>query len=236
MTAAVILDVDGTLVDSNDAHARAWLDAFAAHGITVAFEPVRRAIGMGGDKLLPSVAGIEEDSELGTKISDARARIFKEQYLPHINAFDGTRALAQRLAEDGYTLAVASSAKEDELDPLLKIAGVHDIVSHQTSSDDAEESKPDPDIVTAALQQAKCEPEDAIMLGDTPYDVESATRAGVTIVGLECGGWRAHDLKGAAEVYADPADLLSKYETSIFSKRGQTSGAGLTKGAAGNRS
>lgn len=216
MAAAVILDVDGTLVDSNDAHARAWLDAFAAHGITVAFDPVRRAIGMGGDKLMPSVAGIEEDSPLGSRISEHRARVFKEHYLPHIRPFDGTRALAQRLAADGYTLTVASSAKEEELSPLLEIAGVADLVAHQTSSDDADESKPDPDIVTAALKEAKCPPEGAIMLGDTPYDVEAARRAGVRIVGLECGGWRREDLDGAAEVYANPADLLAKYEQSIF--------------------
>jgi phosphoglycolate phosphatase-like HAD superfamily hydrolase len=218
MAATVILDVDGTLVDSNGAHARAWVDAFAAHGITVAFEPVRRAIGMGGDKLMPAVARIEEDSPLGTRISDARARIFKEQYLPHVRPFNGTRALVERFSADGYTLAVASSAKEDELTPLLEIAGVASLVSHQTSSDDADESKPDPDIVAAALKQAKGAPADAIMLGDTPYDVEAATRAGVAIVGLECGGWRREDLRGAIEVYADPADLLANYERSIFAR------------------
>lgn len=216
MAATVILDVDGTLVDSNGAHARAWVDAFAAHGVTVAFEPVRRAIGMGGDKLMPAVAGIEEDSPLGTRISEARARIFKEQYLPQIRPFNGTRALVERLAADGYKLAVASSAKEDELTPLLEAAGVTSLVSHQTSSDDAEESKPDPDIVSAALKQAKAAPADAIMLGDTPYDVEAATRAGVKMVGLECGGWSREDLRGAIEVYADPADLLASYERSIF--------------------
>lgn len=218
MAATVILDVDGTLVDSNGAHARAWVDAFAAHGITVAFEPVRRAIGMGGDKLMPAVAGIEEDSALGRQVSEARGRIFKEQYLPHIRSFNGTRALVERFAADGYTLAVASSAKEDELTPLLDIASVTSLVPHQTSSDDAEESKPDPDIVAAALKQAKAAPADAIMLGDTPYDVEAATRAGVRMVGLECGGWRREDLRGAIEVYADPADLLAKYGRSIFAK------------------
>jgi phosphoglycolate phosphatase-like HAD superfamily hydrolase len=216
--AAVILDVDGTLVDSNDAHARAWVDAFEAHGVTVAFDPVRRSIGMGGDKLMPAVAGIEEDTPLGKKISEARARYFKERYLPQIRSFAGTRALVQRLADDGYTLAVASSAKEDELNPLLQIAGVTDLVSHQTSSDDAEESKPEPDIVQAALKQAKAAPGDAIMLGDTPYDVEAAGRSGVKIVALECGGWSFEDLKGAVEVYSDPADLLAKYDGSILAR------------------
>jgi HAD superfamily hydrolase (TIGR01509 family) len=218
MDAAVILDVDGTLVDSNDAHARAWVDAFAAHGVTVAFDPVRRSIGMGGDKLMPAVAGIEENTPLGKKISEARAGYFKERYLPQIRSFEGTRALLQRLADDGYTLAVASSAKEEELKPLLEIAGVTDLVSHQASSDDAEDSKPDPDIVQAALKQAKIAPGDAIMLGDTPYDVEAAGRSGVRIVALECGGWGFEDLKGAVEVYRDPADLLAKYDGSILGR------------------
>ena len=218
--AAVILDVDGTLVDSNDAHARAWVDAFAAHGITVALDPVRRAIGMGGDKLIPAVAGVEEDSPLGRQVSESRGRYFKERYLPGIRPFAGTRALAQRFASDGYTLAVASSAKRDELAPLLDIAGVADLIDHQTSSDDADESKPDPDIVRVALERAKCEPGHAIMLGDTPYDVEAATRAGVRIVGVECGGWQKQDLRGAVEVFADPADILARYESTVFGSRG----------------
>jgi phosphoglycolate phosphatase-like HAD superfamily hydrolase len=220
MIAAVILDVDGTLVDSNGAHARAWVDAFAAHGITVALDLVRRSIGMGGDKLMPKVSGIEEDSPLGKQISETRARIFKDMYLPGIRPFEGTRALVERFAADGFTLAVASSAKEDELDPLLKIAAVSGLIDARTSSDDADESKPEPDIVKAALKAARCEPSGAIMLGDTPYDIESATKAGVTIVALECGGWQRDDLKGAAEVYADPSDLLDRYDASLFGRKG----------------
>src|SRR5512144_202717 len=111
--AAVIFDVDGTLVDSNDAHARAWLAAFAEHGITVAYEPVRRAIGMGGDKLMPRVSGVEEDSHRGQAIAERRASIFKTQFLPTLRAFPRTRELVARLKDDGYTLAIASSAKEN---------------------------------------------------------------------------------------------------------------------------
>ena len=141
--AAVILDVDGTLVDSNDAHARAWVEAFARNGITVAFERVRRAIGMGGDKLMPAVAGIAEDSPEGKQISQDRGEIFKSRYLPALRPFPRMRELAQRFGSDGFTLAVASSAQEDELTPLLKTAGVDDLVRTTTSSEDAERSKPD---------------------------------------------------------------------------------------------
>jgi HAD superfamily hydrolase (TIGR01509 family) len=212
----VILDLDGTLVDSNDAHARAWVEAFDGHGIPVAFERVRRAIGMGGDKLMPAVAAITEDSPDGKRVSARRAEIFKERYLPALRAFPAVRELLERFASDGFTLAVASSARQDELTPLLETAGVHDLVRTTTSSDDAEHSKPDPDIVKAALKRTGCPASSAIMLGDTPYDVEAALRAGIRIVGLECGGWDRADLAGAAEVYADPADLLARYETSIF--------------------
>jgi len=214
--AAVILDVDGTLVDSNDAHARAWVDAFADYGITVAFDQVRRSIGMGADKLMPQVSGIEESSELGEPISKRHAQIFKDRHLPRIQAFPCTRELVARLAADGFVLAVASSAKDDELDPLLEIAGVSDLLPRRTSSDDAEDSKPDPDIVVAALKRTGCPPSRAVMIGDTAYDVGAAKHAGIEIVGLECGGWTRESLAGAVAVYRDPEDLLNSYEESIF--------------------
>jgi phosphoglycolate phosphatase-like HAD superfamily hydrolase len=212
----VIFDVDGTLVDSNDAHARAWIDAFAEHGITVAYDSVRRAIGMGGDKLMPLVAGIKEDSADGKKISKRRAEIFKTVSLPRLQPFPGARDLVARLAHDAFTLAVASSAKEDELQPLLEVAGVADLIPTRTSSDDADRSKPDPDIVAAAVKRTGCPHERTVMIGDTPYDVEAAKRAGIQIIAFTCGGWTRQDLSGAVAVYADPADLLSKYEESIL--------------------
>ena len=215
---AVILDVDGTLVDSNDAHARAWIEAFAEHGVAVPFEKVRRAIGMGGDKLMPAVAAIEEDSALGGRIGDRRAAIFRDKYLPHIRPFPRVRELLERFLAEGLALAVASSAKEDELRQLLKIARVDDLLHATTSSDDAERSKPDPDIVAAAIKQVKADRGRSAMLGDTPYDGEAAQRAGIAFVGVECGGWRRSDLIGAVEVYASPADLLERYERSVFAR------------------
>ena len=214
----MILDVDGTLVDSNDAHARAWVEAFAVHGIAVAFERVRLAIGMGGDKLMPAVAAIAADSAQGKRISKRRGEIFKGRFLPALRAFPGVRELVLRFSSDGFTLAVASSAESDELAHLLEIAGVDDLIGTTTSSDDAENSKPDPDIVEAALKRTGCDPGSAVMLGDTPYDVEAALGAGIRIVGLECGGWRKADLAGASEVYVDPAGLLARYDTSLFAR------------------
>jgi HAD superfamily hydrolase (TIGR01509 family) len=216
---AVILDVDGTLVDSNDAHARAWMDAFGAFGVAVSFDQVRRSIGMGGDKLMPLVSGIEEESELGEKIAARRAEVFKSHYLPGIQSLNGTRELIERFLADGMVLAVASSAKKDELTPLLERAGVAHLIEKRTSSDDAEHSKPDPDIVAAALKRVKVPPSEAIMLGDTPYDVIAAKRAGIEIVGVESGGWTREALAGALAVYRDPADILARYSDSPFAGR-----------------
>lgn len=213
---AVILDVDGTLVDSNDAHARAWIDAFSEFGITVAYDAVRRSIGMGGDKLMPEVSGIDESSPLGQRIARRRAEIFRFNHLPGIAGFPRVRDLISRLRDDGFVVAVASSAKEEELDPLLEAATVADLIPRRTSSDDAEHSKPDPDIVVAALKQTGVDRSRAVMIGDTPYDVAAAKRAGIEIVGVECGGWTREALAGAIAVYRDPADLLEQYASSVF--------------------
>ena len=215
---AVILDVDGTLVDSNDAHARAWVEAFAERGITVPFEEIRRAIGMGGDKLIPQVAGIREDSSQGRAVARRRQEIFRGKYLPGVRPFPRVRSLLERFRDDDLTLAVASSASEDEVKALLDIAGVSDLVATQTSSDDAEKSKPDPDIVIAAVQRVHVERERIIMLGDTPYDVEAALRAGIRIVALECGGWNREALRGTVAIYSSPADLLDHYDESPFAQ------------------
>ena len=217
----MILDVDGTLVDSNDAHARSWVDAFAEQGITVAYTDVRRSIGMGGDKLMPAVSGLEEDSSEGQRIAARRGDIFKTTWLPRLRGFPSTRELLQRFLRDGFALAVASSAKKAELQPLLEAANVSDLITERTSSDDASNSKPDPDIVEAALGQTGCTAERAIMMGDTPYDVEAARRAGVHVVAFECGGWAARELQ-ADEVYADAADLLRRYEKSLFARLATT--------------
>ena len=215
---AVILDIDGTLLDSNDAHARAWVDAFGEAGIEVDYERVRRSIGMGGDKLMPHVAGLTEDSPEGHRIAQRRGEIFKSRYLPHVAPFPRVRELVERFAQGGFTIVVASSAQEDELGPLLERAGVADLIESKTSSDDAENSKPDPDIVKAALRRSGAPRHAAVMLGDTPYDVAAARRTGIAVVGVECGGWSRNDLHDASAIYASPADLLERYEESIFAR------------------
>ncbi len=210
----VLLDVDGTLVDSNDAHARSWFEALAEHSIRVPLEQVRRLIGKGGDKLLPEVSGIRDDSEQGKEISKRRQEIFKERYLPSLRAFPGAKELLQHMHDAGLKLTVATSAKKNELKDLLKICGADEVIDGQTTSDDAENSKPDPDIIHAALKEIGLSADAVLMLGDTPYDIEAASKAKVGVLAFRCGGWDDAGLAAAVAIYDGPADLLARYEKS----------------------
>jgi HAD superfamily hydrolase (TIGR01509 family) len=207
----VIFDIDGTLVDSNNAHALAWVKALREHGFLVGFAQVRWLIGMGGDKLLPTLTDLDSESEEGRAISDRRRTIFMHEYLPALRPTHGAQALVQRLHKEGLTLVVATSAEREEVKGLLDVAGVTDLFDRAASSDDARRSKPDPDIVHAALRQSGSQASDAIMIGDTPYDVKAATQAGVGLIALRSGGWWVDEkLAGAMAIYDSPADLLAR--------------------------
>jgi len=214
--AGVLLDIDGTLIDSNDANARAWMEAMGQHGVEVNYVAIRQAIGMGGDNLLPQVAKIDADSPKGKAISETRGRILKDKYLPRLHAFAQVRDLLTRFQGAGLTLVVATSAKADEAKVLLEIAGSTDLISEIATTEDAEHSKPAPDILHAALKKSGLSAEQVVMLADTPYDVQAALKAGVGIVGVRCGGWTTEDLKGTLAVYNDPADLLAHFDDSPF--------------------
>ncbi|HYQ43500.1 MAG TPA: HAD family hydrolase [Polyangiaceae bacterium] len=216
---AVLLDVDGTLVDSNDAHAQAWLEVFQRNGYPGTFEWIRELIGKGGDKLIPEVTGLEENSHEAKRLAKERTALFSREYLPQLQAFPKAEALLRRLHESGFTLVVASSANEAELRPLLEICGALPFVQHQTSSGDVAHSKPDPDIVQAALRKAGCAPGEAVMLGDTPYDVQAASKAGVPTIALRSGGHPDSALAGALEIYDDVAELFANFDRSVFALR-----------------
>jgi HAD superfamily hydrolase (TIGR01509 family) len=212
----VIFDVDGTLIDSNDEHARAWVDALAEFGYDVPYERVRPLIGMGGDKVLPLLTGLSADDAKAKRIAERREEVFGERYLPRIRPFPGARELLVRLRQEGLRLAVASSSKKEMLKRLLSKVGAEDLLEAKTSSDDAENSKPDPDIVQAALRRLGEPPDRAVMIGDTPYDIEAAARAGLKAIAFRCGGWKDDDLRGAVEIYDGPADLLQRLDQSIL--------------------
>jgi HAD superfamily hydrolase (TIGR01509 family) len=194
----LILDVDGTLIDSNDAHAQAFAEA-----LQVPVERVRPLIGKGADKLIPELIG-----RYDAALAERKKAIFKARFLPRLRPFPKCRELLSHFKGMGFRLVAASSAGKDELDDLLAVAGAQDYLDAQTDADDAEQSKPDPDIVQAALDKLGLPAARCLMIGDTPYDAEAAARAGVAFVGLRCGGWSDRELRPALAVYDDPAALL----------------------------
>lgn len=211
----VLLDIDGTLVVSNDAHAHGWVEAFQQFGIAVRFEDVRPLIGMGGDKIIPALAPtLDINMGLGKEINELRKQIFLSKYAPNLKPAPGARALCERLREQGLALVVASSAQKEELQALLRIADIQDLLEDADAGSNGKKSKPSPDIIEAALNTAKLKPDEAIMLGDTPYDILAALKVGVRTITFRCGGWDDSRLSGAIAIYDDPADLLAHYEES----------------------
>jgi HAD superfamily hydrolase (TIGR01549 family) len=218
---AAIFDVDGTLVDSVDLHARAWQEAFAHFGKHFDFERVRSQIGKGGDQLMPVFLSREELDEFGEELEKYRGELFKREYLPRVKGFPAVRELFRRVRDEGLQIALASSAKGDELKAYKKLADIEDLVEEETSSDDAEKSKPHPDIFEAALEKLEdVRPAEAVVVGDTPYDAEAAGKAGLQTIGLLSGGFPEEDLRaaGCVSIYRDAADLLANYDTSPLAK------------------
>jgi len=215
MIKAFIFDVDGTLIDSNDFHAEAWQKAFEKFGKKIPFDKIRPQIGKGADTLLPEFLTEQEIEKFGDEIADLRGEIFKREYMSRVKPFPKVRELFRRIKADGKRIALASSSEEDEVEEYKKIANIEDLVEKSTSADDAEESKPEPDIFEAALKLlGNPAPETVLVVGDTPYDAEAATKAELKIVGVLCGGFPETDLRenGCLEIYENPADLLENYE------------------------
>ena len=211
---AVLLDIDGTLIDSNDAHAAAWTKAFAEAGIEADDGAVRRLIGMGGDRVIPEIAGFGKETPSGKHIEERRGVIFREDYLPSLKPLPGAQDLLEKLKAEGFRLVVATSASEEDMKALLDQAGLAGLMDAAANGSDAPHSKPAPDIVEAALRAGRVGPDSAVMLGDTPYDVAAALAAGVKIIAFTSGGWSRGSLKGAVAVYEGPEDLLKNFEQS----------------------
>jgi len=211
---AVILDMDGTLIDSNAAHVQAWVEVLREFGHEVSEPDIWPCIGMGGDNLLPAVVKISKESEEGKKISERRGEIFKSKYLPKLKPFPEVRPLLERMKQDDLKLIIATSSPEDEVSKAIKIVGIKDLLEDATSASDAGKSKPDPDVVQAALDRLKMSANEVVMLGDTPYDIQAAGKVGIRVIAFRCGGFKDADLKGALEIYDDAADLLAGYDES----------------------
>lgn len=215
MIKAVLFDIDGTLIDSNDIHAAAWREAFCHFGVELPFEEVRAQIGKGGDNLIPALLPPDQAERLREEIEAFRTDLFARDYLPRIVPFEGVRPLFERLYGDGIKIVLASSAKGEEVEYHLDLIGCRDLVHATTSQDDVEHSKPCPDIFAAALGKvAPLTAEQVRVIGDTPYDVEAAVKLGIDAIGVLSGGFPGKDLvaAGAVSLYEDPRDLLRGYE------------------------
>ena len=217
---AVLLDIDGTLLDSNDAHAQSWVEVFARHGEPITFERVRPLIGLGSDKLLAQLLELAEEDPFAQRLLNERRELFLDRHLSRLQPTRGARALVERLLSENIQVVVATAAGKEELQALLRQAGVHDLIALTTTADEVEQSKPDPDIVIAAVRKAGVALMDATMIGDTPYDIEAARAAGTGVIAMRCGGgWSDPALAHADAVYEDPEDLLRQWDGSPIGRR-----------------
>jgi HAD superfamily hydrolase (TIGR01549 family) len=201
-----ILDIDGTLVDTNYQHTIAWHRALKRYGGRVAAWRIHRHIGMGGDKLVAALCGEEFDAEHGDDIREAEGELYME-LIGEVETFEGARGLIEDLKRAGHTVILASSAKPEEVEHYLDLLDARDLADAWTDSGDVEETKPAPDLVRSALEKAG--EGEAVMVGDTPWDVKAAAKAGVQTVAVLTGGFSADELReaGAIEVFENMEEL-----------------------------
>ena len=211
MPKAAILDIDGTLVDTNYHHAIAWYDALRQHGFVLPIWRIHRSIGMGGDQILPALIGEEATEEHGDDIRAAEKALYL-QLIQDVEPFEGARDFISHLKNRGLTVVLASSAKAQELDQYLDLLDVREVVDAWTSSADVQTTKPAPDLVEAA--QSKADTSDAVMVGDTPYDIEAAAKTGTPTVALLTGGFSEAELReaGAAAVFESLPELRERLD------------------------
>lgn len=218
---AALLDVDGTLVDSNDLHVEAWRQAFRRHGKDVSRQELQGQMGKGGDLIVRTFLSEDEVRRFGPAVEELHVEIFVRDYQPRERALPGVRALLERMRADGLRLVLATSAKDEELGGHLRVLGIDDLLDHRTSADDAERSKPCPDIFLAALRALPgVPPEQAMVIGDSPWDAKAARLAGLPMLGVLTGGFSEEQLRGngALEVYADLRELLERYDESPLAR------------------
>lgn len=212
----VILDIDGTLIDSNHAHALAFIKAFEDYEFIVSYEKIRSLIGVGGKEIIFKITGLQQDSSESQDIIKKQGEYFRENYFSQLKVFPRTKDLIIQMKKEKLVLAIGSSANEKDLDLLLKKIGILELIDTVTSANDVKQAKPHPDIIFECIKKLDLLPSKVIMLGDTPYDIEAAKKAQVETVALRCGGWNDDGLTDAIAIYNDPEELLLKFDTSPF--------------------
>jgi HAD superfamily hydrolase (TIGR01509 family) len=215
--ATAILDIDGTLVDTNYHHAIAWYRAFRAYGFVVPLWRVHRHIGMGGDQLVAALAGEGFDREHGDEVRAAE-KVLYTQLISEVQPLTGARALIEDLKSAGHDVVLASSAKPEELEHYLTLLDARALVDGWTDSGDVEKTKPEPDLVLAALEKAGADAEDAVMIGDSTWDCRAAEAAGVRSIGVLTGGFSEEELldAGASKVFTSVENLRGEVDEGVL--------------------
>lgn len=219
---AILFDIDGTLLDSVDLHARAWREAFLAFGKDIPFDVIRSQIGKGGDQLLPVFLSPAELAASGKEIERWRSDWWKLRYMHEVKPFPGVRPLFIAVRTRGWTPVLASSAKDDELSFYVRVLDIGDLIEATTSKDDVARSKPHPDIFAVALDRVPArDRKGSWVVGDSPWDALAASRLGLPVVGVRCGGFPEEELRkaGADQIFDGPEDLLAHLDRSPFADR-----------------
>jgi phosphoglycolate phosphatase-like HAD superfamily hydrolase len=220
MIRAALIDLDGTLIDSNDAHAEAWTEAFRSEKIATTSLRVRRLVGMSAEQIIPILCGARAESELGKRISARHDHVFRRDYLPSLRPLPGARELLTRFKREGIRSAVISSGSAQLAQELLKRARVHELVDLIVTKESATPNNltGGAGLIAEALTVLGTSKNESVLIGDSPYDIEAATQAGLKAIGLLCGGWAPEALSGIAAFYRDPADLVQRFELSLFAR------------------
>jgi HAD superfamily hydrolase (TIGR01509 family) len=208
-----ILDIDGTLVDTNYHHTVAWYRAFREQGIVLPLWRIHRHIGMGGDQMVAALTDDRSEHEKGDEIRAAEKVLYME-LIGDVEPMDGSRELIEELKRRGHAVVLASSAKADEVDHYLDLLGARELADSWTTSADVEKTKPEPDLVRSALDRAGGDPGEAVMVGDTPWDIHAACGAGVPTISVRTGGFGADELReaGAVAIFESVRELLAKLD------------------------
>ena len=216
MVRAVIFDIDGTLVDSNDLHVQAWQEAFRHFGKEFDYGALRGQVGKGGDQYLPEFLTEAEMLLHGKEIERYRGDLFRRSYLERVRPFAKVRELFERIRQDGKRIALASSGTEEDNAHSIKLMNIAGLFDAQTNKNDVAQSKPSPDVFRRALNLLRVPPEEAVAVGDTRYDIDAAKKIGLPLIALTCGGFSEDELRaeGAIAIFRDPADLLENYARS----------------------
>jgi HAD superfamily hydrolase (TIGR01549 family) len=209
---ALLLDVDGTLIDSNDKHAKCWVEAFAHFGKAVPWDVIRSQIGKGGDLLVPDTLNAREMREIGEKLKEYRGELWKRDYMESVQPFPGAVEGIREMERRGLKIAFASSSNPDEVEYYVELLGVGDLLEGTTSKEDAKFSKPSPEIFQAALERVKGDPARTLVVGDTPYDILAAHRMASAIAAVRCGGFPEESLAKAEFVFDDVAQVAKELE------------------------